>query len=301
MTLFARRIALALIAAWGISLAHAQEKPAPYKFTKDEVTKYEVEGELRISLKGSHADFIAGGIEEPIKMNYRARFENVVTDVNPTDGSARMERRVRTLSAEGMVQGMPFTFLWDRAKDLGKPAGANEGPATVPGLFRKWCTSPLEFTVSAEGKYACTTPNYDQLVNKAGAMYWIIGTEAKPWLTEEKIAAPLLHNKIIIEFKNVFTKSSTVNGQTLMVIGATPSLKGTQPPPPEAPRFADGPIEFTVTGDQNQVAFDTTNRRLHSVKLNLKIRLSGQGTVSDGSKGDIKGEVSFSESQTCKD
>lgn len=301
MNLIARGVALLLVAAWGVPAAVAQEKPAPYKFVKDEATKYDVVGDLRISLKGSHSDFIVGGIEEPIKMSYRAQFENVVLEVSAGDGSARLQRRVRTLSAQGMVQGVPFTFEWDHVKDKGRPARPDEGPATVKGLFRTWCTEPLQFTVSAEGKYNCGKPNHDQLANKAGVMYWVIGTEAKPWLTEEKIAAPHFHYKIIIEFKNEHTKTVSADGKKLMVIRATPSVKGSLEPPPEVPRIAEGPLEFKVTGDKNQVEFDTTNRRLHSVNLDLKIRLSGMGQVSDGSKGDIRGEVTFTESQKYKD
>ncbi len=301
MNLIARGLALALVVAWGVPLAVAQEKPSPYKFVKDEATKYDVVGDLRISLKGSHSDFIVGGIEEPVKMSYRAQFENVVLEVSQADGAARLQRRVRTLSAQGMVQGVPFTFDWDHVKDKGRPARPDEGPETVKGLFRTWCTEPLQFTVSGEGKYATTTLNYDQLVNKAGVMYWIVGTEAKPWLTEEKIAAPLLHHKVIIEFKNEHTKTVTADGKKLMVIRATPSVKGSLEPPPEVPPIADGAVEFKVTGDKNQVEFDTTNRRLHSVNLDLKIRLSGKGQVSDGSKGDIRGEVTFTESQKYKD
>ena len=302
MNLLARGIVLALVAVWGLPPAVAQEKPtAPYKFTKDEVSKYEVVGELRISLAGSHKDFIKDGNQEPIKMSYKAQFENVVLAVNPTDGVAGMERRVRTLTAEGMVQGNPFKYAFDRAKDLGKPAGANEGPDTVAGLFRTWCTEPLKFAVSADGKYACSTPNYDQLVNKAGAMYWFVGTEAKPWLTEERIAAPLLHNKVIIEFKNEFTRTKMDGSRKLIVIGATPRVKGSEEPPPQAPRIAEGPVEFTVTGGKNEVQFDMTNHRLQSVNLDLKIRLSGKGPVADGSLGDIKGEVTFTESQKYKE
>ena len=304
MNLLARGIALALVAIWGLPPAVAQEKPtAPYKFTKDEVSKYEVVGELRISLKGSHKDFIKGGNEEPIKMNYKAQFENIVLEVNPTDGQAKMERRVRTLTAEGMVEGMPFKYAWDRAKDAGKPAGANEGPDRVEGLFRKWCVEPLQFTVSSEGKFNCSNPDDDQnqMVLKAGAMYWIVGTDAKPWLTEEKIAAPLLHNKVIIEFKNEFAKTRMDGKKKLMVIGATPSVKGALPPPPGVGPIAAGPIVFTVTGGKNEVQFDTTNHRLHSVNLDLKIQVSGQGPVADGSLGDIKGEVTFTESQKYKE
>jgi hypothetical protein len=301
MKLIACDLALILVAAWGVPPAVAQEKSAaPYKFTKDEVSKYDVVGELRISLKGSHAEFIPGGHEEAIVMSYRAQFENVVLEVS-ADGSARMERRVKTLTAEGMVSGNPFKYAWDRAKDLGRRAGANESPDRVEGLFWTWCSEPLQFTVGADGKYACSKENYDQLVNKAGAMYWFMGTEAKPWVTEEKIAAPILHNKLVIEFKNAFTKSATAGGKKIMFIGATPSAKGTIDPPAGVPRVADGPIEFTVTGGKNEVQFDTTNHRLQSVKLDLSIKLTGKGQVSDGSKGPIRGEVTFTESQVYKD
>ena len=301
MKTLARGLSLALVVAFGLSSAVAQEKVSTYKFVKGEVAKYDVVGDLRISLKGSHKDFIVGGHEEPISMSYRARFENVVLEVTPGDGSAQLERRVRTLSAQGMVQGMPFKYEWDRAKDEGRSAGANEGPDTVAGLFRKWCVEPLQFTVSGEGKYWTGTKNYDQMVNKAGVMYWLIGTEAKPWLTEEKIAAPLFHTKLVIEFKNVFTKTVPGEGRKLMVIAATPSLKGIEEAPPEAPRLVDGPVEYTVTGEKNQVEFDTTNRRLHSVNLNLKIKLNGHGTVAGGGRRDLKGEVTFTESQKYKD
>jgi hypothetical protein len=301
MDLFARGLALALVVSFGVPQAGAREKPAPYKFVKDGATKYDVSGDLRISLKGSHAGFLMNGIEEPIRMTYRAQFENVVTEVSATDGSARLQRKVRTLSAEGMVQGVPFKFEWDQVKDKGRLARPDEGPESVKGLFLTWCVSPLEFTVTADGKYDCKKENYDQLVNKAGAMYWLVGTDTKPWLTEEKIAAPLLHNKIIIEFKNEFTKTVNAEGRKLLVIGAKPRVKGTEDPPPGVARIADGDIEFTVTGEKNKVEFDTTNHRLHSVNLDLKIRLSGQGQVPTGGKGDIRGEVTLTESQKYKE
>jgi hypothetical protein len=291
-------LVLAMVAA--ISAPQAEEKIPPYKFAKGDAAKYEVAGDLSISLKGSHKDLILGGIEEPIRMSYRAQFENVVLEV-AEDGTANLERRVRTLTAEGMVSGNPFRFVWDRAKDQGKPAGPGEGPDTVPGLFRTWCTDPLRFSVSSAGKYSCRVENYDQLANKAGVMYWVVGLDGKPWLTEEKIAAPLLHDKVVIEFKNTAVKNFMVGGRKITQIDAKPSLKGTIAAPPGIPRPADGPVEFTVAGEGNKVEWDATKRRLHSVKLDLTIKLSGKGTVADGGKGDLRGEVRFTESQKFLD
>src|SRR5258705_5837602 len=88
----------------------AQEKQTPYKFTKGETAKYEVAGALEISLRGSHPDFIKDGNETPLKVAYRALFENVVIDTGASDGSARLERRARSVSATGVLDAAPFKF-----------------------------------------------------------------------------------------------------------------------------------------------------------------------------------------------
>lgn len=282
----------------GATPAQGQEKQAPYKFTKGEVVKYDVVGSLQISLKGSHADFVPGGVDIPLKMSYAGLFENAVLEVAESDGSARMERRVRTLSAKGEFQGAAFKFDWDREKD--KPADPGGDPGSIADLFRSWCIDPLPFTVDGEGKYSCTRPNYDQLVNMAGVMYWPVKTDAKSWASEVKIAAPLLHDKIIIELKNDYTKTVTRNNRKLMVITATPNFKKSEKPPEGIPRVIPGEIAFTVGGD-GAVEFDTTHQRLHSVKLNFAIKLSGKGPVTGGGDGDLRGEVIYSESQVYRD
>jgi len=284
----------------GAIQAEAQEKQAPYKFTKGEVVKYDVVGSLQISLKGSHADFVPGGIETPVKMSYAGLFENAVLEVAESDGSARMERRVRTLSAKGEFQGAAFKFDWDREKDKDKPADPASGPGTIAGLFRSWCTEPLAFTVDAVGNYSCSKDNYDQLVNRAGVLYWPIKPDAKSWPSEVKIAAPLLHDKVIIELKNEFVKTLTRSNRRLMAIAVTPKYKRSEKPPEGIPKIIPGDITFTVAGE-GAVEFDTTHQRLHSVNLNLTIKLSGKGPVSGGADGDLRGEVTYSESQVYRD
>ena len=298
MKLYIYGVGLAFALMAGVNPAGAQDKQAPYKFTKGELAKYEVVGSLEISLKGSHAEFIPGGVEIPLKMYYKGTFENVVLEVAESDGSAQIERRVRSMTANGEYQGQAWKYEYDREKDKNKAAPE---AGSMAGLFHEWCTAPLGFTIDGEGKYSNpTNPNYDRLVMRAGAMYWPVKADQKTWVTEEKIAVPVLHDKIAIEFKNDFTKSITRENRKLMVINTTPKVKGAEKVE-EHRGNVTGDIVFTVEGNGCMVEIDTTNRRLHSVKLDLAIKLTGKSPVSAGGEGDIKGQATFKESQVYKD
>jgi len=112
------------------------EKPPTYRFTKDEIQKYEVAGTLTLSLKGSHADFIEKGNDMPLKVEYRALFENVVVAPPEPGLPAKMERRVKTLKASGEFKGEAFKVEYDREKPEGKRFASDEGHVDMSRFFR---------------------------------------------------------------------------------------------------------------------------------------------------------------------
>ncbi|HEY3226987.1 MAG TPA: hypothetical protein VGK61_08350 [Planctomycetota bacterium] len=291
---------LALTLFLGTRPLDAQETQKPYKFTKGQILRCEVVGDLQISLRGSHPDFIKGGNETPLKMGYRALFENVVTETGGSGETADLERRVRTLSATGELDSTPFKFEWDREKDGDKAVSTDARPGGMVDLFRSWCTRAWRFRVDADGNFSSPEPDCDRLLMKAGMMTWPIKSGETAWLTEEKIAVPVLHDKVIMEFKNQLVRTDTGAGRKLLVIKATPRLKKTEKADPAIPGALPGEFEVTVGGD-GAVEMDTTNRRLHVVKLRLTIRVAGKSPVAAGGEGDVRAEVVFVENQIYKD
>jgi len=280
--------------------AFAQEKPAQnlaYKFTKSDVIKYEVKSSLDISLKGSDPSFMPGGIDNPLAWDVSGVFENVVLDVNGGDGTGTLERRVRSIQSSGNWNEDKFKMAWDREKDKGKKR--EDFPQGVMNDFI-WATieNPVKYTVDAEGKYNPGDPNCDRLVMRRGMMVWPFKAGETTWVTQEKIAVPVLHDKITLEFKNTLVKETTRDGKRLRVIRATASVK--EAAEEKGQRPMEGKIEFTASGD-SVIEFDTTNGRIHSVDLNLTIKLSGKGPVAAGGEGDIKGTVTYKENQVYKD
>jgi hypothetical protein len=280
--------------------AFAQEKPAQslaYKFTKGDVHKYEVKSSLDISLKGSDPAFMPGGIDNPLAWDVSGVFENVVLEVNSADGAGTLERRVRSISSSGNWNEDKFKMAWDREKDKGKKR--EDFPPGVMNDFI-WSTleSPVKYSVDSEGRYTPSDPNLDRLVMRRGMMVWPFKAGETTWVTQEKIAVPVLHDKITLEFKNTLVKETTKDGRRLKVIRATASVKEANEEKGQRPM--EGKIEFTASGD-SMIEFDTTNGRIHSVDINLKIQLSGKGPIPAGGDGDIKGTVTYHENQVYKD
>jgi len=280
--------------------ATAQENQPPYKFAKGETAKYEAAGDLQISLRGSHPDFIKEGNETPLKMAYRALFENVVLETEASDGTAQLERRVRTLAATGELNNTPFKVEWDRDKDGAKPISADARPGGMVDFFRGWHSRAWKFSIGPEGKFSSPETDCDRLVMKAGMMYWPAKSGEASWVSEEKIAVPVLHDKIIVEFKNTLVKTVTAGGRNLLVIKAKPSLKATEKADPAIPGALPGHFDVTVEGE-GAIEMDATNRRLHSMKLRLTIRISGKSPVAAGGEGDVRAEVAYVEQQVYKD
>src|SRR5258706_1887560 len=191
--------------------AFAQDKPAQslaYKFTKGDVHKYEVKSSLDISLKGSDPAFMPGGIDNPLAWDVSGIFENVVLEVNSADGAGTLERRVRSISSSGNWNEDKFRMAWDREKDKGKKR--EDFPAGVMNDFI-WSTleNPVKYSVDAEGRYTPSDPNLDRLVMRRGMMVWPFKAGETTWVTQEKIAVPVLHDKITLEFKNTLVKETT--------------------------------------------------------------------------------------------
>ncbi|HTF58202.1 MAG TPA: hypothetical protein VK661_13305 [Planctomycetota bacterium] len=295
-------IGLGLILALlpGSRPVEAQEKQTPYRFTKGETAKYEVTGALEISLRGSHPDFIKDGNETPLKMGYRALFENVVMETDGSNGGAQLERRARSVSATGVLYAAPFKYEWDREKDGNKPIDTDARPGGMIDLFRSWCTKAWKFGVDSEGKVSSPEDDCDRLLMKAGMMYWPVKQGEASWVSEDKIAVPVLHDKIIMEFKNEPARNVTRDGRKLVAIKATPKFKKLEKANPAIPGALPGDFEVTVAGE-GTIEMDTTNRRLHSVKLRLTIRVSGKSPIPAGGDGDVRAEAVFVESQTYKD
>jgi hypothetical protein len=280
--------------------AFAQEKPVQslsYKFIKSDVLKYEVKSSLDISLKGSDPAFMPGGIDTPLAWDVSGVFENVVLEVNSADGTGTLERRVRSIQSSGNWNEEKFKMAWDREKDKGKKR--EDFPPSLMNDFI-WSTieNPVKYTVDAEGKYTPADPNCDRLVMRRGMMVWPFKAGETAWTTQEKIAVPVLHDKITLEFKNTLVKETTRDGRRLRVIRATASVKEANEEKGQRPM--EGKIEFTASGD-SVIEFDTTNGRIHTVNIDLTIRLSGKGPVPSGGDGDIKGTVTYKENQVFKD
>ena len=110
----------------------------------------------------------------------------------------------------------------------------------------------------------------------------------------------MLHDKVLVEFKNTLVKTVTGGGRNLLVIKARPSLKATEKADPMIPGALAGNFDVAVEGE-GAIEMDTTNRRLHSMKLRLTIRISGKSPIAAGGDGDVRAEVVFVEQQVYKD
>ena len=296
-----KSLALALAFA-AIAAAPPQDPQDPqpvYKFLKDEVQKYEVVGELRLSLKGSHPDLIEKGIEVPLRADYRGVFENAVKE---TGGRAKLERKVRSLKVTGDYKGEAFRIDFDRDRPKDKQFSAREGPHDILQFFGSWCQDDLRFTVDGDG--TVELGEHDKVINllvvKAGMMYWPAKTDATTWVSRERLAVPLLHHKILLDFQNKFDKTFQRGNRTFMKLEPKTDIAGSEPPPPEL----DVPIrgDFTFKASGNGLAeIDLTRGRLINLKLDVAVHITGTAPVAGGKKGDFRGEVTYKETQQYKD
>lgn len=267
---------------------------ARYRFTKGEVLKYEVTSNLSISMRGSHSAFLVNGNENPLSWTVNGLFENTVLDVNAADGAATLERKVRTVDSHGNWNDEKFKLSWNREKDKTAPEDGK-----YPGLMDKFIVgmiaNPVQYGVDVEGKTSLQFSEMNRLVMRRGMMTWPLKDEAS-WVTVEEIAVPVLHDKIKVEFKNTVIQDATRTGFKVRVVRAPASLKGAD----KTPGFGYEGVTFTVAG-QAQAEFDMTNGRLHKLEIDLTLRLSGKGPVPEGGDGDIKGVVTYKETQVYKD
>lgn len=289
-------ITLALIAI----ASATQEKESIYAFPKDETQPYEVAGELKVSFKGSHADFLEKGNDAPLKLEYRALFENAVIEPAKDGMATRLERRVKTLKVQGEFKGEAIKIDYDAKRPQEKRFSTADGQYQMVEFFTRWCTNPSQFNVDGLGKVSLPDENLNRLVVKAGMLYWTVKPDAMKWDTKEKIAVPLLHHKIGLIFHNSFVKTETRGERKFMVIDAKAEIAETEGPEEQAPREVTADPAFKASGGV-KVEIDLTKGRLHSVRINVKIEFNGEAPVSDGSKGALRGEVTFVESQVYKD
>ena len=114
MTPKVRRMILAALVLPLIALAAApQEKVSIYAFPKDEKQPYEVIGEMKISLAGSHKDFIVKGNDVPLKLEYRALFENAVLEPGSTEKPTSLQRTAKKLKVIGEFKGEALKVDYD--------------------------------------------------------------------------------------------------------------------------------------------------------------------------------------------
>ena len=289
-------LALALVAL----AATPQEKESVYSFPKDEVQPYEVTGELKVSFKGSHKDFLEKGNETPLKLDYRALFENAVVSPPGEGMPAKLERRVKTLKVLGEFKGETLKVDYDAKRPEEKRFSEAEGFFQLVELFRGWCANPWPFSVSAQGKVTPEVAALNRLLLKAGMMYWEVKPDATQWDVKEKIAVPLLHHKIGLVFHNSFVKTETRDSRKFMIIEAKAEIAETEAPEEQAPREITVEPTFKAAGGA-KVEIDLTKGRLHSLKINVKIEFNGEAPVAGGGTGAVRGDVTFVESQAYKD
>jgi hypothetical protein len=287
-------LALAVVLA-----AVPQENAAAYKFVKNEVQVYEVKGELAVSLKGSHKDLLEKGDDAPLRMTYAAEFENVVlaADANRV---ASLARRVRTLKAEGRFRKQPFRVEYDLSRPEDRRFAAAEGHSDLVRFFSLWCTQPQELKVDEVGNVVMPHDELNRLIVKAGIMYWPAKPDQAAWVSRERMAVPLLHHKIKLDFHNAYKRTETRGDRRIMIVEAKPTIAGTEPPDEGAPKeIADAEPEFKASGSAT-TEIDLTRGRMTLLKLNVRIEISGHAQVSDGSKGDLRGEAVFTETHRLK-
>ncbi|HEU4339646.1 MAG TPA: hypothetical protein VFS19_06220 [Planctomycetota bacterium] len=289
-------LALALIA-----LAAAPQEPVSiYAFPPNEKQPYEVIGEMRISLAGSHKDFIEKGNEVPLKVEYRALFENVVVVPGDKEKPTALHRKVKKLTVTGEYKGEALKVDYDPGRSAEKQFIA-QGQGDLVEFFRLWCATPAEFKCSALGKVQWADERLDRLMIKAGMMYWQVQHDTVTWDTTERIAVPLLHHKISVVFHNKFVKTETEGSRKLMIIEAKPEIAAAEAPGADEPKEIESIEPTFKAGGSAKAQIDLTQGRLHSLRLNLKIEFSGHAPVSDGAKGTLRGEVNFTESQVYKE
>jgi hypothetical protein len=285
-----------------IALALAALAPAPqeqkslYAFPKDEVQRYEVDGDLKISLAGSHADLILDGNATPLRLEYKALFENVVVQAPEPGGTAKLQRRVKWLKASGTLKGEEIKIDFDADREEAKRFKEAKGETQMVNWLKGWCLDPPTFEVEAHGKVLY---NPNQLVNKAGMMYWQVKPDAVAWTTHEKIAVPLFHNKILLNFQNS-AKTFERGGKKFLKITGKPEMAGSEAPPEGLVAEATGEITFKASGKAD-VEIDLAKGCMTSMKLEVRVELSGTAQIANGKPGPLAGSVTLTETQTLRE
>jgi len=289
------------------SSAAGQDKNADvkYKFRKGDVLKYEVRSTLDCSQVGTHASFLMMGNDKPLTWVVNGMIENVVLEVNETDGTAQLERLVKSIDSSGHVQNPSadetFKFSWNREKDKTAP-DESKIPSMMDRFIVSMIANPVKFSVDVEGKAenhqiaGNAAPEMKRLVMSRGMMYWPIKANEMSWTSDGEIALPILHDKIKLEFKNSVTQDATRSGFKARMINATASLKSSE----KTPGFGYENMVLTVSGGA-KAEFDMTNGRLNKLEIDLTIKFSGKAQVPEGGEGDIKGVATYKETQVYKE
>jgi hypothetical protein len=279
------------------SSVSGQDKNAEikYKFRKGDVLKYEVTSTLEASQVGTHPSFLTNGNDHPLSWSVSGLFENKVLEVNEADGTAQLERSVKSIASSGHVQDEKFKYSWDEAKDKTKP-DENKLVSLMDRFVASMIANPTKYSVDAEGKTTMQYSEMGRLVMRRGMMYWPIRPSEMSWMSTEEIALPVLHDKIKLEFKNTVTQDATRTGYKARIITAPVSLKSAE----KTPGFGFDNLTFNVSG-QAKAEFDMTNGRLAKLELDLRVQFSGKAQVGDGGEGDIKGVATYKETQVYKD
>ena len=288
----------ALVAALAVLAAASQEKAGVYAFPKDEIQRYEVVGTLQISLKGSHVALVKDGHEMPLKVQYNALFENVVLRPGSATDVATIERRVKWLKVNGEYMGEKLKIDYDAGRPEATRFKSEEGEANLVDFFRSWVTRPLQVTVNEVGQVKLSDSALDRMVIKAGLMYRPIKPDAAKWVTPEKLAVPIFHHKIKIDFHMSPVKTVLRGGRKFMEMAGEAKFAGSEPPPAEIPAEFPADLEFKATG-LAEAELDLTNGRMSKLSTDVRVTITGEAPVPGG-KGDLKGEVTFLETQTLK-
>jgi hypothetical protein len=281
--------------------ASGQDKNAEikYKFHKGDVLKYEVRSTLECSQVGTNAAFLMMGNDKPLTWVVNGMFENAVLDVNEADGTAQLERRVKSIDSSGHVQGPSadeqFKFSWNRDKDKSEP-DESKLTSMMDRFIANMVVNKLKYSVDVDGKTSPPFPELGNLVMKRGMMFWPIKASEMSWVSTEVIALPILHDKIKLEFKNSVTQDATRTGFKARMISATAALKSSE----RTPGFGYDNLEIKISGGA-KAEFDMTNGRLSKLELDLTITFSGKAQIPEGGEGDIKGVATYKETQVYKD
>src|SRR5688500_14528006 len=123
-----------------------------------------------------------------------------------------------------------------------------EGHGPLVRFFTLWCTHPTDLRVDAVGNVVMPDEELNRLIVKAGVMYWPAKPDKATWVSKEKIAVPLLHHKIKLDFHNAFKRTEVRGERKIMIVEAKPEIAGVETPDERVPREITAEPTFKASG-----------------------------------------------------